>query len=329
MVLVRTGARPFWFELAAGGPRLIASPQHASLEPFIPWKLARYIAGFLAGENALTAAVNQEGFMVFERGEKGEIAVYYYRNPAWAMYSAAPPFYNSAGLPAVLLTRDTTFIERELEPPNPAFWALDEGMMVPFEPAVFAGFEAASGWETESLLWDGALWYCRLIRRNGASNEVFLKTADLNGTAETASSDVFLAAAQPRAAASAPELLARTMETAGNLAGKPCTFKAVSPEWDAARIFGKGLDDNITELVEASAYYRNGAALTLLSDGRGVFETSGEQGRFALPPLPENYVYTQAVLAPGNGSLTLIAAWEEQKDWNVGAAGFMLLDIRR
>jgi hypothetical protein len=291
--------------------------------------VARYIAGFLAGENALTAPVNQEGFMVFERGEKGEIAVYYYRNPAWAMYSAASPFYNGAGLPAVLLTRDTTFIERELEPPDPAFWALHEGMMVPFEPAAFAGFEAASGWETESLLWDGVLWYCRLVRRNGVSNEIVLKTADLNGAAETASSAAFLEAARPRDTAAAPDLLARTMETAGNLAGKPCTFSAVSPEWDAARVFGSGLNDNITELLGASAYYRKDAALALLPDGRGVFETSGEQGRFALPPLPENYAYTQAVLAPGNGSLTLIAAWEEQKDWNVGAAGFMMLDIRR
>jgi hypothetical protein len=41
----------------------------------------------------------------------------------------------------------------------------------------------------------------------------------------------------------------------------------------------------------------------------------------SLPPLPENFVYTQ-VKRLGNH---LVAAWEEQADYSIGAAGFMVL----
>jgi hypothetical protein len=335
LAVVRTGARPFWFELAAGGPRLIASPQHASLEPFIPWKLSRYIAGFLALDGALAAAVNQEGLMVFEHGEGGMIAVYYYRNPAWTLYSVASVF-RLDGAPAALLARDTVFTELELPPPDPAFWAFDGGAMRSFTPALLAGFPPAAGWEAENLFRDGVSgsWYCRLIRRNGAADnpaELFLMAADIDGTAEQVNGAAFLEAARPRETGAAPALLARALETAGTLAGKPCTFTSVSPEWSAPRVFGTGIEDNITELLGAHAYYREGTALVLLPDGRGIVERDGYSGRFALPQLPENYVYTAAGLAPRaeNTGLTLIAAWEEQKDWNVGAAGFMMLEILR
>jgi hypothetical protein len=338
--IIKSGTRPFWFELAEGGPRLIASPRHASLEPFIPWKLSRYIAGFLETDHALAAAVNQEGFMIFERGGRGEIIVYYYNSPAWALYSVAALFrYTGAQSngPAVLLARDTVFTERDMPPPDPALWFLDKEMMRPFTPGFFAGFPAASGWEAEAMLWDGAdggpggLWYCRLSRRDGANggpNAVFLKTKGLDGTAERVPGTAFLEAARPRETEAAPGLLERALDEAGALAGNPCTFIAVSPEFASPQVFGTGIQEDMTELVGASAYYREGAALALLPDGRGIVEAAGYSGRFALPTLPENYVYTAVSLAPTSG-FTIIAAWEEQKDWNVGAAGFMMLDIRR
>jgi hypothetical protein len=39
-----------------------------------------------------------------------------------------------------------------------------------------------------------------------------------------------------------------------------------------------------------------------------------------LPPLPENFVYSHVVRL---GDL-IFAAWEEQEDYNIGAAGFMV-----
>jgi hypothetical protein len=46
--------------------------------------------------------------------------------------------------------------------------------------------------------------------------------------------------------------------------------------------------------------------------------TDGEDGRF-LPVLPEGFAYTGFAWAGD----TLFAAWEEQEDYNIGAAGFM------
>jgi hypothetical protein len=50
----------------------------------------------------------------------------------------------------------------------------------------------------------------------------------------------------------------------------------------------------------------------------GTGELSGGDGRF-LPVLPEGFVYTGFAWAGD----TLLASWEEQEDYNIGAAGFM------
>ncbi|GHT64031.1 hypothetical protein FACS1894110_02910 [Spirochaetia bacterium] len=55
-------------------------------------------------------------------------------------------------------------------------------------------------------------------------------------------------------------------------------------------------------------------------------DAAGEAARiesFSLPPLPENFVYTGLGLVGD----TVFAAWEEQQDWNIGAAGFMVIDM--
>jgi hypothetical protein len=57
----------------------------------------------------------------------------------------------------------------------------------------------------------------------------------------------------------------------------------------------------------------------------GLYRSSQQEGpkpeSFGLPPLPENFAYTHVVRL---GDL-IIAAWEEQQDYNIGAAGFMVL----
>ena len=45
---------------------------------------------------------------------------------------------------------------------------------------------------------------------------------------------------------------------------------------------------------------------------------------YALPELPENFIYTDVALC----GQTLIAAWEEQEGFNIGAAGFMVIKIK-
>jgi hypothetical protein len=332
MAVVRTGAEPFWFELAAGGPRLIPSLQHAALEPFVPWKLSRYIAAFLADESRLAAAVNQEGFLVFEFQKEGEIAFYYYADPLWNGYSVSSVF-RFGNFPAALLARDKIFSDPLPPSPNPALRYFDGTAVKGFEPAAFAAFSPEDGWETVDLLWDGGAWYCRKLRGDGsAGEELYLKAADLAGISERSSGAAFLRAARPKDPAEAPPaagiFLAAALEAAGALAGKPCTFNTVSPEFKAPVVFETGMGGDITELVNASAYCRPGAALALLPDGRGVFRGASQGGEFALPSLPEGYVYTAVCLAgENNGAYTVIAAWEEQEAWNVGAAGFGMLEI--
>jgi hypothetical protein len=327
--VVRTGAEPFWFELAAGGPRLIPSPRHAALEPFVPWKLARYIVAFFADENRLTAAVNQEGFLVFEFPKEGEIAFYYYPAPDWAGYSVSSVFRFERH-PAALLARDGIFSD-SLPPPNPALWRFEGTAAKSFDPA-FGILSPEDGWETVDVLWGGdGAWYCRKVGRDpGAGKaDMYLKAADLAGAGEKSSGGAFLQAARPKSPAETSHaVLAAALEAAGALAGKPCTFQTVSPEFEAPWFFETGMNDDITELVSASAYYRSGAALALLPDGRGVFRGESRSGVFVLPSLPEAYVYTSVCLAAErDGTCTIIVSWEEQKDWNIGAAGFGMLEI--
>ncbi|MDR0403063.1 MAG: hypothetical protein LBH35_05675 [Treponema sp.] len=330
--IVRIGAEPFWFELAAGGPRPVPSPRHAALEPFAPWKLSRHITAFLADESRLAAAVNQEGFLVFEFPKDGEIAFQYYPDSGWDGYTVSSVFWDGR-FPAALLARDGIFSDSLSPPPDPALRRFDGNVISGFEAAAFAALSPEDGWETLNILWDGA-WYCRKLRRGAeAVEEAYLKAADLAGAGERSSGGAFLRAARPKDPAEAPRspagpLLGAALEAAGALAGKPCVFRTVSPEFTAAGVFQTGTGGDTTEILDASAYYRPGAALALLPDGRGVFHGESRSGGFALPSLPEGYVYTAICLAgENNGKYTLIVSWEEQENWNVGAAGFGMLEI--
>ena len=51
-------------------------------------------------------------------------------------------------------------------------------------------------------------------------------------------------------------------------------------------------------------------------------EEDGGVIRAALPGLPEGFAYTRL----GAADTVLLAAWEEQLEWNIGAAGFMVIE---
>ncbi|MDR2143652.1 MAG: hypothetical protein LBP29_04705 [Treponema sp.] len=325
--VIRTGAEPFWFELAAGGPRLIPSPRHAALKPFAPWKFSRYVAAFLADQSRLIAVVNQDGFLVFEFPKEGEIAFYYYSAPEWAGYNVSSVFWFDRR-PAALLVRDGIFSDSPH--PDPALWYFDGTITKGTEPAAFGVLSPEDGWETKDILWgDDGSWYCHKAgRERESAGGAYLKAADLAGRGETSDAAAFLRAARPAKASLAGGFLADALEAAGALAGKPCAFRTVSPEFKASRVFETGMEDDTGELVDASAYYRSGAALALLPDGRGIFRGESYSGSFALPSLPGGCVYTAVCLAgENNGKCTVIVSWEEQRDWNIGAAGFGMLEI--
>jgi hypothetical protein len=89
-----------------------------------------------------------------------------------------------------------------------------------------------------------------------------------------------------------------------------------------------------------SGYYHSGGsdsteaiALLISPSGQGfIGVTAGGTVRlreFALPPLPQDFVYTGVALITQSlpdksPSRAVLGTWEEQDGWNVGAAGFVL-----
>ncbi|MDR2314554.1 MAG: hypothetical protein LBE02_08490 [Spirochaetaceae bacterium] len=358
LTLVRPGAffhpgEPFWFELGPEGPRLIPSPGEASLNPFVPWSHARYITAFLPGASpgiydagasaeVLFAGVNRGGLLGFERRNTGtapaELAVYYHRETApWEDY-ALISLFRYGGEPAVLLGRDRFFSTGEQRIPEKALWTLGPGGLQELALPLFEDFSPARGWESSALFQASGGWYYRQIRRDGKEGPLYFRAADLSGPGERISPESFLEAAGP--GSPAPALLTVVLEEAERLAGKPCIATVVSEEYGSPRLYqsrpGPGAPDGEAPL-EVSGYYRpplqngGGLALVLLPDGRGAYGVAGgaslRDGHISLPALSgqggEGFRYTAAAVT-GN---VLVAAWEEQRDWNIGAAGFLLLEI--
>jgi hypothetical protein len=105
------------------------------------------------------------------------------------------------------------------------------------------------------------------------------------------------------------------------------TATVMSPEFRGSRQFSAESDapEPLIGFFVGDDQGREARALVTDSGGRGVYgKMRGEVpelGDFSLPPLPEGFVYTRI----GLSGPALIAAWEEQADLSVGAAGFMVI----
>jgi hypothetical protein len=133
-----------------------------------------------------------------------------------------------------------------------------------------------------------------------------------------------------------PEPLAAASPALSSLLGtmdSPGTVMVVSPDFSSQRYFAHNPDSMINTL----AYFRASplSVLAINVQGSGLYaagETpisvapNAEVFRcvpFALPQLPENFVYTGIALS----GETLVATWEEQEEYATGAAGFMVLRL--
>ncbi|MDR2211217.1 MAG: hypothetical protein LBO65_07140 [Spirochaetaceae bacterium] len=350
LALVRPGSspgEPFWFELGPEGPRLIPSPGEASLNPFVPWNHARHITAFLPDISSdvygtpgpiLFAGVNRGGILGFEWRQAGtapgEVAVYYHRgNALWEEYPLGS-FFRYGQEPAALLGRDRFFSAGEQPVPERALWTIaDGGLQELVLPAL------AAGWEYSALFQaPGGMWYYRRFLRDGEEGAQYFRTPGLSSPGERITAESFLEAAGPGTAA--PALLTLVLDETERLAGRPCIVTVASAEYAFPRPYRSGPAPDPAgeeEPLEISGYYRSplngreGLAIVLLSDGRGAYGSSGgsfvRDGHISLPPLPEEgpgrFRYTAVAMA----GTVLAAAWEEQRDWNIGAAGFLLLEI--
>jgi hypothetical protein len=229
--------------------------------------------------------------------------------------------------------------------------APDEPAPRPLELPAFAAWPSGEGWDADALrLGPDGFWYFRLVKKDLPPPAiVYRRSRNLDGEGEEVSPGAFRNSALPEPPAAAPPALRAALDAAGALSGAAAAV--VSPDFAWLRRFASGginagADSaaGVSGAADAaesgggriSGYYRRkgaGAiALTALPGGRGFFAAESADAAgvpeirpFALPPLPERFAYTSIGLA-GN---ILFAAWEEQEDFNIGAAGFMIIAFSR
>jgi len=320
---------PHWFELALEGPKTIASLAEASPGLFVPWTEARHIAAFIPNAyGVLYAGINRWGIVKVDARGK-EAALYYYNGgETWKNYPALS-FFRYGERPAALLGRDRFFLKNGGSVPESALWiTADTGGMEPAVLPALLSFPLSQGWETTAFFQgvDNS-WYCRLVIPG--QNSAFLSMENVSSPGREISAEDFNQA-QKEESYTPPPLLAWIMSETERLLDCSCIAQVVSPEFSGKRYFRTGTSAGELEFF---GYYRpplpetEGAAVLLLPNGWGIYCCSDgsvrRDGRFSLPmPDVESIVYTGAALA---GKNLLAVSWEERADWNVGAAGFLLL----
>jgi hypothetical protein len=345
--LLQSGETPLWFELGEQGPALIPSPEEAPLRPFAPWPLTRRVAGVLGREDRVILGINREGFLAFvpwAEGESGGIALYRIDGGAyWKDYSVEALFVFDS-TPAALLYRDDYFIDSALPLPSPRVWGLDaatgmEYLMV----GAFEGLPVEDGWDLEALRQGpDDRWHYRAIRKSGGLRGMgYFSAGDLSLPGEPSTREALRNASRPRPLDQAPAPLRQVLEAALDSGdGSATTIAAVaSPEFESLRHYGEplGIDSVQGDVRFYNGFYlsgdRGGIALVAGPDGRGCIGAAWDGvfalREFSLPALPGGFVYTGAAFFPlpspsGGVSVTALGIWEEQENWNVGAAGFVL-----
>jgi hypothetical protein len=345
--LLQSGENPLWFELGEQGPALIPSPEEAPLHPFIPWPLTRRVAGILGREDRIILGINREGFLVFAPwagGENSGIALYRIDNsPYWKDYSVEALFVFDSKA-AAMLYRDDYFVDSSLPPPSPRVWALESGAgMRELIVEAFEDLPPEDGWDLEALRQGpDDRWYYRAIRKSGLLRGIgYFRAGDLSLPGEPSTEGAMRNASRPRPRDQAPEPLRQVLEAAlvPDDASSTAIAEVASPDFACSRYYGapQAIDRIQGDIRFYSGYYltTGGDALALVvgPEGRG-FAGALRAGaltlrEFALPALPKGFFYTGAAFFPlpapsGGLSFTALGIWEEQENWNVGAAGFVL-----
>jgi hypothetical protein len=354
MALLQDGENPLWFELGEQGPALIPGPEEAPLRPFAPWPLALRVAGVLALEDRIVLGINREGFLTFEPQTEDEPGIALYRidnSPYWQDYSVASHFVFDSKA-AALLYRDDYFIDHRIPPPSLRVWALDNGAeMQSLSIRAFEDLPPEDGWDLEALRQGpDDRWHYRAVRKSGSLKGVgYFRAGDLAGPGEPSNREALQNAARPRLWDQAPEPLRQVLEATLIPEGEsiPAVAQVVSPEFESRRNYAASerLETTQGDMGLYNGYYLktsgNVFALVVGPEGRGFIGALQKDAlmlrKFALPPLPKGFVYTGAALfhrpsaenpsVPGQVSVTALGIWEEQENWNVGAAGFVLSPV--
>jgi hypothetical protein len=168
LAILKPGANPLWFEFAAGGPRLISSPEDASLTDFTPWPYSPHSVGVLPYKNGLAMAVNREGFFIFlpddSAGAPGDFSVgmYSQASPAWGVLSASSNLFTINGAPSAFVYRDNFFADAQGQKPPWQIYSLDENSVSLRGQSAAAFNSAGDSFEATALLNAGGAWYFSL-----------------------------------------------------------------------------------------------------------------------------------------------------------------------
>jgi hypothetical protein len=283
-------------------------------------------------------AINRTGFIVAAPGsDKSSVILHLAEDTVnWDPYSVASVFlYEERS--AVLLYRDDFFAAPAAFEPEDQVLILQEDLPRPAGiriPALdFLPHE--QGWEANALRQgpDG-FWYYRLSQTGRTQPGIaYYRTRDLSLPGERISQGEYRNSSRPETDLNKFPLISRLISAIssaiiqGNRPGIP-VLQMISPDFSVPRLFSAS--SNIGEDSELFfGYYQDegtpvsgSMAFAISANGMGFGIKNDALFYFTLPPLPVGFVYTGAGLA-GN---ILIASWEEQEEFAIGAAGIMVIE---
>jgi hypothetical protein len=329
LAALQAGEFPLWFQFTANGPVLIETIEDASFSAaLVPWPLAPHVRFMLARGGELLMAVNRDGFISLFPREGGRVGLYRFSGGAfWRQYTVgAFAFFDNK--PVALLYRDDRFFDSDAPPPSPRLWTFDWYAASPKPIALTSldAFAPQDGWDIDVLRRGGdGLWYFRAVKRIIAQPEsrpeIRMLRSDLAQEGEQVSLGVFQNAALPEPLSAAPGPL-RDMLAAVFAENGSGLAAVVSPEFQTTRTFATD-----REKPAISGFYsgrpENTFLLAATPQGSALYAKTGATviRHFNLPPLPEGFCYTGI----GMCGDTIFASWEEQDEYSIGAAGFMVI----
>ena len=320
LAILRAGEFPLWFLLDENGASHLTDIGGAvNAAALVPWPYARHVPALLAEAGGLSMAVNRYGFIRLAAEERG-LALH-----AIPAERFAPAYTVGAFLrpgpgesPMALLYRDDWFAEPELPPPSPRFWSFDPeaGLPLPRDFPAFAAFPAAEGWNVEGLFPKEDAWYFRVSRGSGRQGPLLLRSESPAREGRQVSPGEFRDARMPESPEAAGGTLAGLLRELAAESGAG-TAEVVFADFGPTRHFDLGGTGR-----RLAVFFLGDSLLALARDGGALYLRDRLPAlRFALPALPENFAYSGVALLAG----TVFAYWEEQADFNIGAAGFMLI----
>ena len=331
MAILQAGEFPLWFQFTEGGPVLIEAIEDACFSAaLVPWPLAPHVRFMLAQGGDLLIAVNRDGMICLSPREGSHAALYRFSGGEfWQRYTVgALVLFNNK--PVSLLYRDDRFLDSGVPLPSPRLWTFDlltAGLYSVSLPSIDA-FPPEEGWDVDSLRrGSNDQWYFRATKKTGVQPEIrMFRSDDLVREGEQVSLGAFQNSALPEPLSAAPGPLRDMLSAAFVESG--CGLAAVvSPDFQTVRSFAADREKAVLLGFYSGSPAGSGSAFLLATtpQGNALYAESGAASaftrRFSLPPLPADFHYTGIGLCGD----TIFASWEEQVEYSIGAAGFMVI----